>query len=171
MKVLTVFGGKIGQLVLLEFLEYLLWLKRLKKWLPGYFLMKLWIYENHIWEYPGYQRFFLAWDEELHGRHERRSHEKKPLVQSALIYYAGWTLTLSLICQSNQWSQANSKVITKEGTTRWSTKSHTISRITSLSFHRNHCLKRNLVTVQFSLIYVALVWAAIHSSKFGSVNH
>ena len=68
-------------------------------------------------------------------------------------------------------SQANSKVITKEGTTRWRTKSHTISRITSLSFHRNHCLKRNLVTVQFSLIYVALVWAAIHSSKFGSVNH
>ena len=157
MKVLTVFGGKIGQLVLLEFLRYLLWLKRLKKWLTGYFLMKLWIYENHIWEFLGYQRFFLTWDEELHWPHERWSHEKKPLVQSALIYHAGWTLTLSLICQSNKWSQANSKVITKGGTTCCSAKSHTISRITSLSFNRNHCLNRNLVTVQFSLIYVALV--------------
>ena len=72
----------------------------------------------------------------------------KPLAQSALIYHAGWTL----ICQSNQRSQANSKVITKGRTTRCSTKRHSISRITSLSFNRNHCLKRNLVTVQFSLI-------------------
>ena len=28
--------------------------------------------------------------------------EKKPLAQSALIYHARWTLTLSLICQSNR---------------------------------------------------------------------
>ena len=102
--------------------------EKAEKWLTGYFLMKLWMYENHIWEFLGYQRFFLAWDEDLHRPHERRSHKKKPLVQSALIYHAGWTLTLSLICQSNQWSQANLKVITKGGTTRCSTKSHTISR-------------------------------------------
>ena len=38
---------------------------------------------------------------------------KKPLAQSALIYCIGWTLTLSLICQSNQRSPANLKVITK----------------------------------------------------------
>ena len=35
-------------------------------------------------------------------RNERRSGEKKPLAQSALIYHARWTLTLSLICQSNR---------------------------------------------------------------------
>ena len=122
-----------------------------------------------IWAYPGYQRHFLACDEELRWpaadtssakdrRHERRSREKKPLAQSALIslcqalrlwdlgkgavaagkmgaalslpspraffeflfterlsttisesgtgyaliYRARWTLTLSLICQSNR---------------------------------------------------------------------
>ena len=38
-------------------------------------------------------------------RHERRSREKKPLAQSALIYRARWTLTLSLICQSDRRSQ------------------------------------------------------------------
>ena len=43
--------------------------------------------------------FFLA----LFGQgHERRSSKKKPLVQSALIYCAKWTLTSSLICQSNR---------------------------------------------------------------------
>ena len=40
-------------------------------------------------------------------RHERRSHEKKPFAQSAFIYCTGWTLTLSLICQSNRRLQAN----------------------------------------------------------------
>ena len=34
-------------------------------------------------------------------------------------------------------------------------KSHIVSRITSLSFNKNHCLKSNFVTVQFSLINVA----------------
>ena len=43
--------------------------------------------------------------------------------------------------------------------------------LTSLSFNKNHCLKSNFVTVQFSLIYVASVKAAIDSSKSGSVNH
>ena len=49
-----------------------------------------------IWAYPGYQRLFLACDEELRQpvadtssakdrRHERLSREKKPLAQSALI--------------------------------------------------------------------------------------
>ena len=121
----------------------------------------------HLRGYPGYQRFFLACDEELcrpqadssfaeGQRHKQQSHEKKPLPQSALIYHAGWTLTLSLICQSNRRVQANSKVITNGGTTCSSPKYHIIYRITSLSFNRNHCLKSNLVTVQFSLIYVAL---------------
>ena len=34
--------------------------------------------------------------------HERRSREKKPVAQRALIYCAKWTLTSSLICQSNR---------------------------------------------------------------------
>ena len=47
--------------------------------------------------------------------YERQSREKKPLAQSALIYCAGWTLTLSLFCQSNRRSPANLKVITNGG--------------------------------------------------------
>ena len=35
-------------------------------------------------------------------RHEWLSHPKTLLVQSALIYHARWTLTFSLICQSNR---------------------------------------------------------------------
>ena len=64
---------------------------------------------------------------------------KNTLAKRALIYRAGWTLTLSLICQSNRRSQANSKVITKGGTKRCSTKSHIISTMTSLSFNKNLC--------------------------------
>ena len=33
--------------------------------------------------------------------------QKKPLVQSVLIYHARWTLTLSLICQSNRHYKSN----------------------------------------------------------------
>ena len=109
----------------------------------------------------GTRGFFLTCDKELRWRQaEDTSGEatrKKPLAQSALVYRAGRTFTLPLICQSNQRSQANSKVITKGGTTRCSPKSHIISRITSLSFNKNQCFKSNLVTVQFSLIYVASV--------------
>ena len=48
---------------------------------------------------PWVPKVFLA----LFGQgHERRSNEKKPLAQSALIYCAKWTLTSSLICQSNR---------------------------------------------------------------------
>ena len=58
------------------------------------------------------------------------------LAQSTLIYRARWTLTLSLICQSYRRSQdceANLKVITKEGTTCSSPKSHIIFTKTSWS--------------------------------------
>ena len=54
----------------------------------------------------------LCWVREVFCRmrrggsvHERRSRENKPLAQSALIYRARWTLTLSLICQSNRRSR------------------------------------------------------------------
>ena len=54
--------------------------------------------------YAGYERFFCRI---RRGGlvHERRSRENKPLAQSALIYRARWTLTLSLICQSNRRSR------------------------------------------------------------------
>ena len=55
-------------------------------------------------------------------RDEWRSREKKTLAQSALICRARWTLTLSLICQSNRRSQ-----------TRSSKRSHIILRKTNWS--------------------------------------
>ena len=117
--------------------------------------------KNQPLYYPGYQRFFLVCYEELCRPEANLSAaeavRKKPLAQSALIYRAQWTLTLSLICQSNQPSQANSKVITKGGTTCSSPKSHIISRIASLSFDKNRCLSSSPVTVQFSLISVASI--------------
>ena len=58
---------------------------------------------GYVYTYPGYQRFFSRATRSFVGRrHERRSREKKPLAQSALIYRARRTLTLSLICQSNR---------------------------------------------------------------------
>ena len=91
-------------------------------------------------------------------RYGRRSREKKPLAESALIYHARWTLILSLICQSNRRSRDC------WGTTRSIQKSHINFRKTRWRLK----IIANLFTVQFSIIYVASVSAAIHSSKFGS---
>ena len=85
---------------------------------------------------------------------------KKPLAQSALIYVARWTLTLSLICQSKPRSRdclilklIQNKLIIKGGATRSGPKSHIIFRKTRCSLK----IIANLVTVQFSIIYVASV--------------
>ena len=85
---------------------------------------------------------------------------KKLLAQSALIYVARWTLTLSLICQSKPRSRdclilklIQNKLIIKGGATRSGPKSHII-------FGKTRCSLKiiaNLVTVQFSIIYVASV--------------
>ena len=67
------------------------------------------LFENTKRLYRGYQSFFSRVRRGASAatgrRHERRSREKNPRAQSALIYSAIWALTLSLICQSNRRSQ------------------------------------------------------------------
>ena len=64
-----------------------------------------------VTRYPWYQRLFLASDQELRrpqsdSTRAAKSREKTSGAE-ALIYCTGWTLTLSLICQSNRRSLAN----------------------------------------------------------------
>ena len=88
--------------------------------------------------------------------HERRSQEKKPLVQSSAIYRPHWPLSFlsDYIYTQTDWKSPT--VIIWTGTWRMSLDSHYPPK-NKLEF-KIHCVKRNhdLITSQFSIVDVTL---------------